>query len=167
MRKSAIRGLPPIIFCLVLASCKTYDIFVNDTVLYTPRPLFTNYTMVDPALQDCVKSAIDRYKVSEATQLQILSCSDMGINTLTGLAVFTGLRQLNLSDNALSDISELSSLGALSEVDLGNNHIVDALPLAELQALDMVDLTNNQTLRCPKRQALLRVVALHLPSHCN
>jgi len=152
---------------LLLNACQQYDFSVNDKIVYTPHPLFSDFAAVDPALQDCLRSAIEDRKITQVTQLQELSCSGDGIEKLTGLAVFTGLRQLDLTDNAISDIAELASLGGLEEVYLNDNQIVDPLPLAGLQALDTVDLSDNKGLRCPDRQALLRVGRLRLPTHCS
>ncbi len=162
----AVRGLFPLILCL-LGACQQYDVSVNDRVVYTPQPLFTDYAMADPALQDCVTSAIDYHKVSSAHQLQELSCRDMGISTLAGISTFSGLRQLDLSGNEISSIRELALLSSLVEVYLAANRIENPLPLADLLALDTVDLTDNPTLRCPSPQALLRVTQLKLPAFCN
>ncbi len=166
MPTPAYRGLFPLIFCL-LCACQQYDVTVNDRVVYNPQPLFTGYAMADSALQRCVSSAIKSNKISSAYELQELFCSDMGITDLTGISVFTGLRQLDLSDNSLSSIRELALLSSLEVVDLANNQIVDPLPLADLLALDTVDLTDNPTLHCPAPQVLLRVTQLKLPAFCN
>lgn len=152
----------------LLTGCQqTYDVTVNDKVVYTPRALFTDFSAPDPALQSCLEAAVSDRKIHSASQLRELSCRDAGIADLTGLATFTGLRQLDLSNNAISRVDELSSVIALEEVYLADNEIVDPLPLSSLQALDTVDLSGNISLRCPSRQALLRVTRLTLPSHCG
>lgn len=151
----------------LLSACQQYDLTVNDKVVYTPRPLFKDYAASDPALQRCLETAIADSKVTRANQLHELSCREADVASLEGLGTFSALRQLDLSGNALTDIAELSSLIALEETYLADNRIADPLPLAGLQALDTVDLRGNRTLRCPDRQALLRVTRLRLPSHCR
>ena len=153
--------------CLALGACQAYDVTVNERLVYTPRPLLTDFQVADPALQECLRRAIARYRVSRAPELRELACPDAGITTLAGLGQFTGLQVLDLEDNQLSDIAELRQVLALEELYLAGNPIVDPLPLADLQALHTVDLGNNRALRCPDRQALLRVSSLHLPAHCR
>jgi Leucine-rich repeat (LRR) protein len=166
MRYRALRGLA-LALCCLLAACQQYDLKVNDRVVYTPRPLFADFAASDPALQDCLTSAVQDGKITSASQLRELSCRSAGITDLAGLATFSGLRVVDLSDNAIGRISELSALIALEEAYLADNQIVDPLPLASLQALDTVDLSGNAGLRCPDRQTLLRVTRLQLPSHCH
>lgn len=163
------RSLAILLFCCLfgLGACQQYDLTVNDRVVYTPRALFTDFAATDPALQSCLETAINKGKITRASQLQELSCRRAGIASLDGLDTFTGLRQLDLSGNALEDIGEITSLIALEEAYLADNQIVDPLPLTSLQALDTVDLSGNRSLRCPDRQALLRVTRLTLPSHCR
>lgn len=151
----------------LLAGCQQYDLTVNDRVVYTPRPLFSDFAAADPALQRCLEEAVKYDRVSSASQLRELACPDAGIADLAGLATFTGLRELDLSGNALTDIGELSGVIALEEAYLDDNDIVDPMPLASLQALDTVDLSGNVHLDCPSRQSLLRVTNLTLPSHCG
>lgn len=152
---------------LLLAACQNYDFTVNDKVVYTPKPLFDDYDITDPALANCVQQAIADAKASSASALSVLSCSNAGIEQLDGLAVFTGLRQLKLSHNSISDISELAQLSAVTELHLDHNQITDALPLAQLPSLQQLDLSANPGLRCPDRNVLLRVEQLQLPGRCK
>lgn len=162
-----ILGVLALLLPALLGACQQYDITVNERRVYTPLPLFTDFEAVDPALQACLENAIDREKVSSASQLQELSCRDAGIRDLTGLATFSSLRSLDLGNNRIEDIAELAGIFNLEAVYLANNRIVDPLPLSELQALNSVDLAGNGTLRCPDRQALLRASHLRLPAHCT
>ena len=41
-----------------LAGCESYDVTVNERLVYTPTPLFRDYTIEDAALSDCVEQAI-------------------------------------------------------------------------------------------------------------
>lgn len=152
---------------LLLAACQSYDFTLNDKIVYTPKPLFDDYDIVDPALASCVQQAIADARVSSASQLSALNCSNAGIVQLDGLALFTGLRQLKLSANAITDISELAQLSAVTDLYLDQNQITDALPLAQLPSLQQLDLSANPGLRCPDRNALLRVAQLTLPDRCD
>ncbi|MFV0275668.1 MAG: hypothetical protein ACK5HY_00550 [Parahaliea sp.] len=161
--------LPGVLACLatcLLSACQQYDITVNEKRVYTPQPLFEDFAVDDPALQQCLEQAIDSNRISRASQLQELSCRDAGISTLSGLGTFSALRRIDVSGNRIGQIGELAELGSLEEVYLVDNQIVDPLPLADLQALNSVDLAGNHVLRCPDRQALLRVSHLRLPAHC-
>jgi len=152
---------------LAMAGCNRYDLKVNERVVYTPRPLFSDYAAPDAALAKCLKKAIDSYKVTSAAQLQELDCHGDGIAELTGLQVFTGLRSLRLSDNKISDLSPLVPLSSVEVLDLKDNAVVNPLPLYGLLSLRILDLSGNPDLKCPKRQDLLRVVDLSLPQHCG
>ncbi|TGD72079.1 hypothetical protein E4634_15505 [Mangrovimicrobium sediminis] len=149
-----------------LAACNQYDVRVNDRVVYTPDPLFSDYAASDPALQRCLDKAISREKITSAAQLRALDCRGAGITELTGLQVFTGLRELLLADNAVSDLSPLLPLSSLEILSLADNAVSDPRPLYELLSLRSLDLSGNTGLSCPPRQDLLRVVELTLPTHC-
>ncbi|MBA6412765.1 leucine-rich repeat domain-containing protein [Parahaliea sp. F7430] len=152
---------------LLLSACQQYDFSVNDKVVYTPHPLFSDFAAADPALQQCIEKTIKDRKITQMTQLKELSCRSAGIESLEGLAAFTALQELDLSDNSIVDISELAAIGSLSELYLTANQILDPSPLTDLPALDSLDLSANKSLRCPNRQTLLRVGRLQLPRHCG
>ena len=152
---------------LTIAGCNQYDLKVNERVVYTPKPLFSDYAAPDPALAKCLARAIETNKVTSASQLQALDCHDAGVAELTGLQVFTSLRSLRLSDNKISDLSPLVPLSSVEVLDLADNAVVNPLPLYGLLSLRILDLSGNPALKCPKRQDLLRVVDLSLPKHCG
>ena len=151
----------------LLAACSNYDFTLNDRVIYTPDPLFTDYDVPDKGLRECIEEAINYNKVSYASELSALSCSEAGIETLAGLSTFTELEQLTLSSNNIVDIGELGSMSVLQTVYLDNNRIIDPVPLYELPALQRVDLDSTPQLICPASGSLLRVAHLTLPSHCR
>ncbi len=153
-------------FGLGLSACEHYDLKVNERVVYTPRPLFSDFAAPDPALQACLEKAIASLKVTSATQLQELDCSGAGVKELTGLSVFTGLQRLHLADNQIESLAALAPLSSLDTLDLRGNGISDPLPLYDMLSLRNLDLRGNKALRCPRPQDLLRVVDLNLPGHC-
>ena len=152
---------------LLLASCGSYDFKVNDRVVFSPKPLFTDYEITDEALSNCVKQAIADNQVSSPAQLSVLNCSHAGVVSLAGLEIFTGLSQLKLSANQIVDLTPLATLSSLEDLYLDQNQVVDSTPLFELLSLRSVDLTGNPGLRCPSAASLLRVEDIRLPKHCG
>ena len=152
---------------LLSVACSNYDYTFNDRVVYTPEPLFTDFDVPDNALRECIKQAINDNKVTVASQLSSIACTDAGIETLAGLATFTEIEQLTLSSNNIRDISEIEALTVLQFLYLDNNKVVDPVPLYELPALSLVDLSANPELRCPGSASLLRVATVTLPRHCR
>ena len=151
----------------LLAGCGSYDFTVNDKVVFSPKPLFTDYDIADAALDACIKQAIVDGQVTSAAQLASLNCSDAGIRDLSGLGVFTGLTRLKLSRNEIRNLMELRSLSSLEELYLDGNRVVDPVPLYELLSLRLVDLAENPSLQCPSSTAMLRARELTLPAHCR
>jgi len=156
--------------CLLLllpGACSNYDFTVNERVVYTPDPLFTDFEVPDQPLKECIRRAISANKVTIASELSSLECSSIGIESLAGLATFTEIEQLTLSSNQITDLSELSALTVLQVLYLDNNQVIDAVPLYQLPALTLVDLSANPGLRCPASGSLLRVATVVLPRHCR
>lgn len=152
---------------LLAAACGNYDFTVNDRVVYTPDPLFTDFSVPDKALRECLREAINDQKATSASDVSSLSCSDAGIETLAGLSTFTELEHLTLSSNNIVEISELAALTVLQVLYLDNNQIIEAVPLYQLPTLRLVDLSSNPHLLCPTSGSLLRVSDVTLPSHCQ
>ncbi len=152
---------------LLLAACGSYDFSVNEKVIYTPDPLFTDFDVPDKALRECIRRAINDAKATSANEVSSLNCARAGIETLAGLSTFTELEQLTLSSNNIVDISELAALSVLQELYLDDNHVIDAVPLYQLPGLQRVDLSGNPELLCPASGSLLRVAHVTLPDHCQ
>ncbi len=152
---------------VLLGACSSYDLTVNDRVVYTPRPLFSDYSIEDPALADCVARAIAEYKVSSAAQLQELDCPGAAVASLKGLATFTALSRIELSHNEITDLAPLSAITSLQELYLNGNRVIDPIPLYRLPALAVLDLRGNGSLRCPDQAALITLESLLLPQHCK
>jgi len=117
---------------LLLAACGSYDFTVNEKVIYTPDPLFTDFDVPDKALRECIRRAINDAKATSANEVSSLNCARAGIETLAGLSTFTELEQLTLSSNNIVDISELATLSVLQELYLDDNHVIGgaAVPAA-------------------------------------
>jgi Leucine-rich repeat (LRR) protein len=152
---------------MLLNGCSNYDFTINDRVVYTPDPLFTDFDVPDTALRKCIREAINDAKASAASELYSLSCTDAGVASLAGLSTFNALEELTLSSNDIADISELAALTSLHTLYLDNNRVIDPVPLYELPSLQRLDLASNPGLICPSQGSLLRVADLTLPRHCR
>ncbi len=162
-----------LVYCFVglsfffLCACNGYDFKVNEKVVYTPIPLFSDFAAADPGLQSCIERAINDGVVTAPGQLSALDCSFAGIENLDGLATFTELKTLRLSANKVSNLGELSKIITLQEVFLDDNQIIDPAPLYQLSALRKLDLSGNAALQCPKSGSFAKLATVILPSHCH
>ena len=149
-----------------MSACESYDFTVNERVVYTPKPLFADFSITDPALQKCVEQAIIDNKVTTAGELTTLACSHAGITSLDGIEIFSGLAMLKLSSNAIRDLSPLAALTSLELLLLDDNNVIDTTPLLELPALRKLDVSTNPEMLCPAGTSLMSLETLVLPSHC-
>lgn len=151
---------------LLGSACGDLDFKVNDRVVYSPRPLLSDFELADAALQACVEQAVIDQKVTLARELRSLNCSHAGITSLQGLEIFTGLQQLKLSANEIRNLTPLVQLSSLEALYLDDNQVVDPVPLYELLSLNTLDLSGNGELQCPSGNAFFRLNELTLPEHC-
>tara|TARA_R110002110_G_scaffold344421_1_gene554416 strand:+ start:7710 stop:8204 length:495 start_codon:yes stop_codon:yes gene_type:complete len=159
-----LMGLAAII---ALGACQQYDVSVNERVVYSPRPLLTDFRIVDPGLRDCVTRTINDNRVSSVGQLQELECSGANVRSLEGLGHFSSLSRIDLAGNAIADIGELRVLLELRTLVLDDNRIEDASPLYRLPELAILSLKGNGGLRCPGPGQLQSLERLTLPRHCR
>lgn len=152
---------------VLLGACQGYDFKVNEKIVYTTKPLLGDFSASDPALTACLEQAIVDDSITTAEQLTSLNCAHAGIESLEGLAVFTGLTALRLSSNKIRNLVEITNIVTLEEVHLDDNQIVDPVPLYQLTALRLVDLSGNPELQCPRGGAFDRVETVILPEHCR
>jgi Leucine-rich repeat (LRR) protein len=150
-----------------LTGCESYDVTVNDRLVYTPKALFTDYKIDDIALSACLEQAIVDAKITAASQLTHLNCSHSAISSLQGLATFSSLIRLKLSSNTIRNLLDLQSMSSLQELYLDTNLIVDPVPLYDLTALRVLDLGGNPRLQCPRGAAMANIEELTLPAHCR
>ena len=165
MLRPAIAAL--LTLTVLLAACQGYDYTINDRVVYSPLPLYTDFEITDNALRACIQQAVVDNRITQAAQLTALNCSHAGIADLEGISLFQGLISLKLSDNAVRNLVEVGQLLQLRSLYLENNAVVDAVPLARLPYLSTLDLSGNDALQCPRPGLLDKVNALTLPGHCS
>lgn len=152
--------------CLHLAGCENIDYTLNDTLVYGPSQLLRHIPITDPALEACIAQQIIDQRITQASDLRILNCSNAGIESLEGLGHFSALEHLKLSDNKIRNLLELSRIEGLQSLWLDGNHVVDPVPLNGLKALSQLDLSRNPALQCPRPDTLASVMQLTLPEHC-
>ena len=157
----------PGVALLLLCACHGYDFKVNDKIVYAPNPLFSDFTVSDPGLNNCLKQAINDGDITAPEQLTTLDCSFAGIENLDGLSTFTALTTLRLSANKIRNLVEISNIASLQELFLDDNQIIDPVPLNQLAALRKLDLSGNPSLQCPKPGSLAHVATVVLPQHCR
>lgn len=152
---------------LLAAGCQQYDFTVNERVVYSPRPVFTDIRAEDPGLRRCLREAIEARRLSSPAALEKLDCPEAGIQSLDGIGQFAGLRQLNLSHNAIKQLDELVMLEDLHTLVLEDNQLEDPSPLYRLSHLAVLELRDNPALRCPREELLARLERISLPRHCR
>lgn len=152
----------------ILSGCSRYSVSINDNTVYSPPGVFTDFSLSDQNLQDCVDDTIADEHLTKPEQLVRLFCTNRAIYSLKGLEIFDGIQYLGLEENQLKSIAELTSLPKLKQVNLAGNPIVDAAPLLQLPQLNYVDFTNNSVLDCSSLQRLLsKGVEVEAPDHCR
>ena len=166
-QKARVFLTPAIVFSLLCGACSDYEFRFNDTLVYTPQPLFTDFRTVDAALFDCLTQTIQDKKIVQAEDLQNLSCNHAGIESLSGLETFSQLELLHLNHNKVSTIHPLLDLDKLREVDLSKNRLEDVTALTNLPRLERVDLRGNPDLICPQTPGARSRTFISLPDHCN
>lgn len=133
---------------LVFIGACSYSVSVNDNVVYTPEPIFTDYQVADQNLRQCIEQTISDEKITSAFQLTRLNCSNAGINNLAGLERFAALEELNLATNQVHALAPLTELTRLKILVLRENQLQDVAPLLGLLRLVELDLQQNPQLDC-------------------
>lgn len=133
--------------CLLLAACANYSFNINDNEVYSPPRLFTDYELADSGLRNCIQQTITDQKISSAEELEQLTCSHAGIESLDGLGQFSRISRLNLRSNEIADLDELLLLTHLEELDLSDNPIENCQTLSQLEQIVTGRLVHNQP--CP------------------
>lgn len=127
--------------------------------------------ITDKALLGVVKtswSAIDDDTLVSEAQGRAngpLVAGDMGITSIAGLQVLTGITQLELWNNQISDISPLKDLTRLTRLELDWNAISDVSPLKDLTNLATLNLEYNQIDDITGLAGLTNLTTLYLASN--
>jgi len=152
----------------LLGACADYRFTVNEQVVYSPTPLFSDYSVPDKALEECMTQHIRDRSATNVSQLEEINCSHAGVSSLEGIQTFTEIFRLKLSDNAIADLGPLASLTKLKELHLKGNPVRGLLPLRGLIRLDYLNLAENDELVCSELEYFKALPTLELvaPAHC-
>lgn len=156
------------ITCL-LSGCQSYQMTLNDAVVYSPPQVFTDFSTKDLNLRNCLDQAITDQKVTRASDLRRLSCSHAGITSLEGIETFLGLEELQLSHNKLTQLKPLAFLGQLKILLVDHNNLQSAPELLTLGKLERLNSQNNPSLECQDLKQLSASFTgeLKLPKQCR
>ncbi len=171
-RTNARLGMRSIIsvLTLALAACAGYDVSLNDRLIYTPKELFTDFSVNDAALQDCVNQTLEYQKATSAAQLATLNCSAAGIRSLDGLSTFSNITHLKLSVNKLTNIDVLAELTRLQVLHLDENKINNISVLFALPELQTLSVKKNSAIDCAALESLNKLrptLKISSPGHCE
>ncbi len=155
-----------VIFCAT-TSCSRYSVSVNNSVIYEPPGLFSDYAVKDPSLASCIDATITENNLTAAEQLQRLVCPPGEIVSLEGIEPFTSIEYLGLANNQLSDLTPISTLSQMKQLNVENNDIRDFTPATSLERLNFLDSYGNIHANCDSLKATRKTLAIKLPSHCS
>lgn len=158
---------------MALQGCTTYQVSLNNQVVYTPPPLFNGYSISDKGLRACVAATIAEKNLTQAEQVTQLICEDREIGSLQGVEIFSNLSTAGFSNNQLTTVDHIDTLEHLKHLNLSSNNIVDVSSLSHLQKLESLNLNGNHALNCnsltsvkarlPHAQSL----KIEAPTHCH
>lgn len=154
--------------CVLLASCsRKFSVSVNQQVLYDPRPGHA-VTVADAGLQSCINVALRDGELAGASDVQILACPALEIETLGGIEQLDNLRYLDLAGNQLEHLDELRRLRRLSSVNAPANALNDISGLLQVSSLTSAVLTGNHNIPCQQLNTLARRLGQNLirPAQC-
>jgi hypothetical protein len=131
---------------LMLSACGPYQVTLNERQVYSPPKIYSDFSLVDEGLKNCVRQTLLDQKISRPEDLTRLICRHAGIANLEGLSHFFALQELDLAHNNLQSVSVLG----------------------EFKQLRLLKLSNNPKLLCDQL-SLLKQKDLHktLPEHCK
>lgn len=164
-----MRHITTLALAALLAGCADYSFTVNERVVYTPAPLFSDYSIADTSLAECVAQHIADARVTDPKALEALNCSHAGVESLNGIQVFSKLVRLKLSQNRIIELQPLADMAALQELHLDDNALQSISPIRDLPELQYLDLRGNTNLRCEGLSVFRRHTGLELqtPAHCR
>ena len=167
-------GLSATRFCLFIglvfiAGCSKYQLTLNEKVMYSPAPLFTQFTTADSNLKVCLDQAIKDIQATHASDVKRLVCTHAGVTDLGGLETFPEITQLHLAHNQLQRIDAIARLAKLEELSLSDNQLKKVPEILLLENLTMLDLSENTELDCSDISQFRQQhsIELHLPTQCQ
>ncbi len=120
-----------------LFGCERYAVTLNQQPIYTPPPLYSDFSVPDQALADCLKQTIADQKIARVEQLTSLTCRYTGLSSLAGIDHFTALQELDVSHNQLQEAQILARLMRLRTLKINDNPDLQCETLAPLTQKDL------------------------------
>lgn len=108
---------------ILLTACGNYNLLLNDNTLYTPEPLYLDFSMTDPQLETCLVQHIEDGRIRSPRALRNVNCSYAGIADLEGLVQFSRIETLSLKGNPLQNIESLFQLVNLRILDVSETEL--------------------------------------------
>ncbi len=137
------------LICLfALSACGPYRLSLNDTVLYTPPILFSDFQVADPALQRCLMQTIRDKKITAAQQLTKINCTHAGIINLQGIELFDALETIDISHNSIENLLPLTKSSAVTRLYANHNKIRQIAPLINMKSLKVLHVLDNPAIDC-------------------
>lgn len=122
------------------------DIYPTPTSCDEPDPYY-EVRFGDPVLERQIIAALglaDKHPThQDLCRLHLISFSDCGITSLSGLQFATALLTINLRLNEIEDVGPLSVLPEVQSIKLSYNAITDISSLSNLTTLQELDLDHN------------------------
>ena len=154
---------------ILLVSCSSYQVTLNNNVLYTPGGKPATPSLVsDPDLQGCLNQLLANAG-NDPEKITLLACPAAGIKSLAGIGALPNLEQLELSDNEISDLSPLLDLVNLRVLGIRNNRISAVSTLLALPIIRFIALEGNNSIPCKQLDALEKKIGrtLSRPERCQ
>lgn len=154
---------------LVINAC-SYDVRVNERLVYSPTPLLSADKVSDKHLRNCLQQTIEDLQARSSEELIALNCSNAAIASLQGLEKFTAIEVLNLKNNHIKELLPLASLSRLRKLHIDSNQIESLAPLGLLDTITELSLEHNPALTCDSIRSIRSVFINALikePQHCQ
>lgn len=154
---------------LTITACSSYQVVLNNNVLYTPSNMPPPSLLSDPNLQGCLNQQLSIAGSDDPESISLLACPSSGVQSLDGIGQLPNLEQLELSDNQINDLSPLLSLKKLRVLSVRNNRVTNINALMSLPLLRFVALQGNNGIACRQLDNLEDKVgnSLNRPANCN
>jgi Leucine-rich repeat (LRR) protein len=165
------RALPVLmlIALLLLSGCgRKFSISVNDQMLYDPRPGSALVVVADAGLQSCINVLVRDRQITDVSQIQVLACPMLEIESLAGIGQLVNLRFLDLAGNQLVNLDGLANARSLSSINAPDNRLQDISAILRIPTLSSAVMTGNVLIPCSQLAQLQEKLANNLlaPDSC-
>lgn len=165
------RALPVVllIVLLLLGGCgRKFSVSVNEQMLYDPRPGSALVVVADAGLQSCINVLVRDRQITDVSQIQVLACPMLEIESLAGIGQLANLRFLDLAGNQLVNLDGLANARSLSSINAPDNRLQDISAILRIPTLSSAVMTGNVLIPCSQLAQLQEKLANNLlaPDSC-